>query len=350
MISKMIPLRVFIIFTILVNASLFSYCKPQSSEPDASRNEEVDAFAQNELIARSVNLGNALEAPNEGEWGVTLQSEYFRKIKSAGFTGVRIPIRWSAHAEVDSPYTISSDFLQRVDWAVNEALTNDLAVMINMHHYEEIMEDPYGQKKRFLGLWQQLARHYRSYSSALFFEVLNEPTNKLTAEIWNEFLVEAIRVIRQQNKYRTLVIGTAEWGSFSALKKLVVPEDDTNIIVTFHYYNPFQFTHQGAEWVSGSEQWLGATWRGTANEELAISQELDQVVLWAQQHQRPLFLGEFGAYNKADMASRYAWTNFIAREAEKRDMSWAYWEFCAGFGIYEAGTGQWNYLLDALIP
>ena len=185
---------------------------------------------------------------------------------------------------------------------------------------------------------------------SVFFEVLNEPNDKLTAEIWNDYLAEAIELIRQTNPNRTLIIGTAEWGGLGALEKLVLPEDDRNIIVTYHYYNPFQFTHQGAEWVSDSDQWLGKTWTGTANQKNAVNQEFDRAVLWAEQHNRPLFMGEFGAYRKADMPSRYSWTSYVARAAEQRDISWAYWEFCSGFGIYDSSSRQWNSLLNALIP
>jgi aryl-phospho-beta-D-glucosidase BglC (GH1 family) len=52
----------------------------------------------NRLLGRGINLGNALEAPQEGAWGVTLKSRYFRDIKNAGFNSVRIPISWSTHA------------------------------------------------------------------------------------------------------------------------------------------------------------------------------------------------------------------------------------------------------------
>jgi hypothetical protein len=71
----------------------------------------------------------------------------------------------------------------------------------------------------------------------------------------------------------------------------------------------------------------------------------------AETHDRPIFLGEFGAYSKGDMASRARWTAFIAREAEARGISRAYWEFCAGFGVYDPGLKRWNEpLLQALMP
>jgi endoglucanase len=132
---------------------------------------------------------------------------------------------------------------------------------------------------------------------------------------------------------------------------LNIPDDEQNVIVTVHYYNPFHFTHQGAEWVDGSDAWLGTKWTGSASEQQVVKNDLDQAELWGIMHNMPLNLGEFGAYNKADMNSRVLWTDFVTRQAEMRNMSWAYWEFCAGFGIYDPDLSQWyDDLLNALIP
>ncbi len=313
--------------------------------------EVLDPFKQNLRLARGVNLGNALEAPNEGEWGVTLQAEYFQLIKDAGFTAVRIPIKWSGHASPTVPYAIKPSLFSRVDWAVGQAIQRGLAVVINIHHYDEIVQEPERHKERFLALWGQIAGHYKKYPDELFFELLNEPHEKLTAELWNQYLTEAIHVVRQSNPYRTLIIGPVQWNNISMIPTLALPDSDRNIIVTFHYYNPFQFTHQGAEWVSGSNAWLGTTWTGTTSQRQAIIQEFDRAETWSKTNNRPLYLGEFGAYNKADLNSRNLWTSFVAREAERRNISWAYWEFCAGFGIYDPDAKKWNeMLLKALIP
>ncbi|UCH64243.1 MAG: glycoside hydrolase family 5 protein [Fidelibacterota bacterium] len=323
----------------------------QTTEDYTPTVEDSLTFQQNEHLGRGVNLGNALEAPAEGDWGVTLQAEYFQLIKDAGFNAVRIPIRWSAHASSSAPYTIDSAFFDRVDWAVGHAFTTGLLAVINMHHYDGIAEDPSTHKERFLSMWEQIAFHYQDYSDSLLFEVLNEPHDQLTPNLWNGLLQDALNVIRNTNPVRTVVIGTAEWGHVQSLKELVIPVEDRNIIVTVHYYNPFHFTHQGAEWVSGSDAWMGTTWTGTTEEEQAVIDDFDEAANWAQKYHRPIFLGEFGAYSKADINSRTRWTDFVARQAEERDMSWAYWEFCAGFGVYNQGTSDWNYpILKALIP
>jgi endoglucanase len=325
---------------------------PRNPPPVSSPTPEgVDPFEQNARLGRGVNLGNALEAPREGEWGVTLQEEYFQLIKIAGFDAVRIPIRWSAHAAATEPYTIAPSFFERVDWAVDQALSRDLVTVINIHHYEEIMQNPEEHEERLLALWEQIADHYQEYPDDLLFEILNEPTDRLKSRGWNQLLAKAIRTIRKTNPGRNMIIGPANWNSIDALGRLELPPEDRHIIVTVHYYNPFHFTHQGAEWVSGSDPWLGTTWRGTALEERAIIKDLDQVAAWAEANNRPVYLGEFGAYSKADMDSRASWTAFVARQAEERGMSWAYWEFCAGFGVFDKSKGAWNeQILDALIP
>ncbi|MGC8779755.1 MAG: glycoside hydrolase family 5 protein [Anaerolineae bacterium] len=302
-------------------------------------------------LGRGVNLGNALEAPREGEWGVVLQEEYFDLIRNAGFDAVRIPIRWSAHALPTEPYTVDPAFFRRVDWAVEQALARGLRAVINMHHYEELVADPAGQRARFLALWRQIADHYRPYPADLLFELLNEPNGKLDADAWNDLLVAGLAVVRETNPTRAIIIGPANWNGIDALPRLKLPADDRHIIATVHYYNPFHFTHQGAEWVQGSDRWLGAQWQGSDAERAAVAQDLGRAAAWATANDRPLYLGEFGAYSKADMASRVRWTNYVARQAESLGMSWAYWEFCAGFGIYDPARRAWNEdLLRALVP
>jgi len=300
---------------------------------------------------RGINIGNALEAPKEGQWGVIIKDEYFKIIREAGFDTVRIPIRWSAHAGDKPPYRIDDEFFSRVDWVVNKSLEQGLITIINIHHYEEIMKDPMGHRERFLSLWRQISSHYKDYPENLYFELLNEPHGRLTSNIWNDLLAEAIKIIRETNPTRKVIVGPTDWNSIDGLEELVVPEHDRNIIVTFHFYTPFEFTHQGAEWVSPSPP-VGKKWLGTEAERKQITKLLDAAVQWSEKHgDIPLFLGEFGAYSKADMDSRVRWTYFVAREAEKRGIPWCYWEFCAGFGAYDPKENKWREpLLYALIP
>jgi len=310
-----------------------------------------DAFSAVKALGRGVNIGNALEAPNEGDWGVVIQKEYFDLIKQAGFDSIRLPVRWSTHADKAAPYTIDPKFFARVDQVVNWALAQNLQVVLNIHHYEEMATDPTGKRERFLSLWKQIAEHYKDYPPALVFEVMNEPNGTLDASLWNSISADALQIIRESNPERNVVIGGVNWNGYDQLAFLKLPDTDPHIIATFHYYNPFHFTHQNAEWVPGSNAWAGTTWNATDSEKAEITGNFDQVASWAKAHNVPVLVGEFGAYSKADMASRARWTDFVAREAERRGFAWTYWEFCSGFGAYNPYTRQWNEpILKALIP
>jgi len=315
-----------------------------------SRAREKGAAFWNEKIGRGINLGNALEAPNEGAWLVRLKELYFKLIAEAGFNSVRIPVRWSAHAAQTAPYTIDPAFLERVDWAVKQAISNKLITIINIHHYKEFMEAPDRHADRFLGIWKQLAAHFRNYPPALYFEVMNEPHGKVTAEIWNDLQNKAIALIRKTNPNRAVLVAPVGYNRINQLRNLKLPSGDRNLIVSVHYYEPFQFTHQGAGWVKRKIP-TGTKWLGTDEEKAAIRNDFEEARRWSKENNIPVNVGEFGAYYKADMASRVRWTAFVRGEAERCGMSWNYWEFCSSFGIYDPDTGKWRKeLFEALIP
>ena len=182
------------------------------------------------------------------------------------------------------------------------------------------------------------------------FELLNEPNGKLTVELWNEFLVETLGVIRKSNPARTVIIGPGQWNGIGQLDTLRLPEEDRNLIVTVHYYSPMEFTHQGAPWSAHKDK-SGVTWTATDAQKQVVEKDFDKAQAWSKQQRRPIYLGEFGAYDKADMDSRVRYTNFVAREAEKRGWSWGYWQFDSDFVVYDIPNSRWvEPIRDALIP
>lgn len=306
-------------------------------------------FAANKRLGRGINLGNALDAPNEGDWGVTLKAGYFKTIKAAGFDTVRLPVKWSAHALPGAPYTIEPKFAARVDWAVGEALANGLNIVVNVHHYDELGAAPDAQLPRLAALWRQIARRYKDHPPGVMFELLNEPQGKLTEARWNAAIPKLLAAVRKTNPTRPVIVGPGKFNSIGALDELTLPADDRNLIVTVHYYDPVQFTHQGAFFLKGADRWKGRQWTGTDAEQEAVRNSLAKVAAWARAHKRPVFLGEFGAFQEADMASRARWTRFVARESERLGFSWAYWEFCAGFGAYDPKAEAWREALKSAL-
>lgn len=301
-------------------------------------------------LGHGVNLGNMLEAPHEGDWGQKLRPDYFPTIRQAGFTLVRLPIRWAAHVSPAPPFTIEPTFFRRVDWAVAQAKQSNLKIILDYHNDDALMKDPDANADRFIAIWKQIAEHYRDQPATILFELLNEPNNKLDGPHWNALLARTLHIVRKSNPTRTVVVGPVLWNHIEALPQLMLPEGDRNLLVTIHFYDPMSFTHQGAEWIEGSKKWLGNKWLGTNPEKLSVTQAFDSAAAWSVAHQRPIFLGEFGSFNKGDIESRVRWTAFVAQTAESHGFPWAYWEFCSTFGIYDPVARAWRKpLYDALM-
>lgn len=320
-----------------------AFAQPKGAKPDV--------FAVNRSLGRGINLGNALEAPKEGDWGLKLDAGYFKVIKDAGFATVRVPVKWSAHAAKGAPYAIDPEFFKRIDWVLDQAQSNGLNVVLNVHHYDELDREPGRHLPRLVALWEQIAKRYKDRPATVVFELDNEPHDKLVDQKWNDAIPAALKAVRATNPTRAVIVGPPFWNGIWALPKLKLP-DDPNLILTVHYYEPFKFTHQGAPWAGKEVKDLsGVKWTGTDAELAALRKNFDQAADWAKKHNVPVFLGEFGAFEKADMESRAKWTAAVVREAEARGFSWAYWEFASGFGAYDRQKKAWREpLLRALIP
>src|SRR5437899_2305191 len=92
-------------------------------------------------LGRGINMGNMLDAPREGDWGVKLEPAYVDKVAGA-FATVRLPVRWSNHAAPTADAKIDEAFARRVDGIVDSLLARGLYVIVDLHHYTQISGDP----------------------------------------------------------------------------------------------------------------------------------------------------------------------------------------------------------------
>jgi endoglucanase len=301
-----------------------------------------DVFEQNRQLGRGVNIIGYDRIWQSLEQG-RFQAKHFRLLKEAGFQNVRVNLH---------PFRRTDEAWWRtLDWVVKEASGQQLMVILDCHEYNAMGKDPAGNKEKFLTFWRELAAHCQNAPDNVLFEILNEPNKALTPQLWNEYLREALAIIREKNPARAVIVGPAFWNSVDHLGELELPENDRNLIVTVHYYKPMAFTHQGAAWAGEHKNKTGIDWLGTDKDLAAINKDFDKVTTWAKEHQRPIFLGEFGAYDKGPMESRARYTDAVARAAEARGWSWAYWQFDSDFILYDIKRDGWiEPIRQALIP
>jgi endoglucanase len=308
----------------------------------------MDSFTQNKLLGRGVNI-IGYDPIWQSRAEARIQAKHFRLLREAGFDHVRINLHPFKHMDDGPDHAIAPAWLDTLDWAVSASLENGLMTILDMHEFGALGEDPHKDRAKFVALWRQLALRYKDAPDTVLFEVLNEPNKALTPALWNEYYKEPYALMRASNPTRTVIIGPAFWNGFDHLGELVLPEDDRNIIVTVHYYHPMPFTHQGAHW-SDFRDLAGVQWLGTPEETGAIARDFAKVQEWSQQHARPIYLGEFGAYDRADMPSRARYTRAIARQAEALGWSWGYWQFDSDFILYDIPADKWvEPIRDALV-
>lgn len=306
------------------------------------------AFKQNKKMGRGVNI-IGYDPIWKDAAKARMKEDHFKLIKEAGFGNVRIVIAPFKFSLNDSAYTINPEFYKTLDWAIEMALKYKLMAIVDFHEHGAMGKDPLGNKPKLLAMWKQIATHCKEYSADVLFEIANEPNMK--PEIWNAIHKEAYEILRETNPNRTIIIGTVNGNQIKHLPDLVLPKEDRNIIVAIHYYSPIQFTHQGAPWSAKNKNLSGIEWQQTKSQEDSVKADFDFAQQWSKLHNRPLTLGEFGAYEKADMPSRIRWTNYIARQAEKRKWSWSYWQFDSDFILYDMNKGAWvESIKNALIP
>ncbi|MBN2341156.1 MAG: cellulase family glycosylhydrolase [Deltaproteobacteria bacterium] len=339
-------------------------------EPPAisAMNKTVPGFT------RGINLGNGFDAPSIGEWGVILEENHFKYVSEAGLDHVRLPVRFSAYASHEAPYTIDEEFFKKVDWALDMAAKYNLSIIVDLHHYEEIMKDPDAHMDRFLGLWKQIAERYKDRPETVAFELMNEPCENLKIEKLNPLMKQAFNIVRETNPTRWVLINPYFWASTEWLDKMDVSFVDDKTIITFHMYQPILFTHQGAPWMPPEFHTRGIVFPGPPKTPVEITgaaettdwvygwllqynntptlenpsgpktvwEEFDRVTAFIEKTGLPTYLGEFSAMDFADARSREIFIKLVRKESERRGIGWAYWDdggHCKGIDVK---TGQWT--------
>ena len=141
----------------------------------------VAATFRTARAALGINLGNVLEAPTEGAWAPAAQEYYFTDYLGAGFTFVRVPVRWDEHTGRAPPYAIAPAFLARVQQVVGWALARNLSAIVNTHHddWADCAANWTAVKPRFLAIWTQVSAAFAAAPADLLSFEVRGPTAPL---------------------------------------------------------------------------------------------------------------------------------------------------------------------------
>ena len=354
----------------LLTLCLFLTLNPAVAQPpDSSNSSQLNqpAFELMRAFRRGVNFGNFLEVPPAEDWGDnSTTNDDFRIIAAEGFDHVRIPVGWHHYTGPAPDYTIKEAFFERVEQQLDLAMRHQLGVVINVHHFDEFLENPAEEREKLMKIWEQIASRFKDRPLTVAFEILNEPNGAADASVMNDVYLEVVSRIRKIDPQRLIMIGPDEWNSVRGLENLRVPDDD-RIAVTIHCYEPFLFTHQGATWTPGMAEISGVTFpapgkqtielpadapewvaeqvheynrlvRRQETREPAFVSLLKEAARWGKEHHRPMYVGEFGAVLAADPESRARFYRQFRLTAERLGMGWCIWDWKAGFQYWNRDT------------
>jgi endoglucanase len=259
---------------------------------------------------------------------------------------------------------LNDDFAGRLDHAVDTILADGMAVTIDLHpedSYKQQLRMDNGAVDRLVALWRKLAAHYAGRNpDRVFFEILNEPEVNDPYR-WAGIQARVAAAIREAAPNNTIIATGPNYSDIVDLLGLF-PLDDGNVIYNFHFYDPHEFTHQGANW--GPSWWRYEHGIPYPPTESSMMQELlqevpsradrfqlenywlnhwdadhirrliDQAAGWARTNRVPLLCNEFGVYRPvADPVSRNNWIRDVRTAFEADSIGWAMWDFDNGFGV-----------------
>ena len=141
-------------------------------------------------------------------------------------------------------------FLHFLDQVVGWAEELQIHLILDNHTFDPAASTDPAVEEELVKVWSQMAHHFKDRSEYQHYEVLNEP-HGIEDAIWNDIQQNVIDAIRQHDTNHHIIVGAANWNSYNNLKNLPV-YTDPKLIYTFHFYDPFVFTHQGASWVDPS--------------------------------------------------------------------------------------------------
>ncbi len=316
-------------------------------------------------FSKGVNLTNWFQADNARQIQFTKYTkDDFIHIKSLGCDVIRLPINLNYMTNGAPDYVIDPLFFEFLDQAVDWAEELQLNLLLDNHSFDPNVDTQPSIEGILLKVWPQMAEHYKDRSNYVFYEVLNEPHGISTAA-WCQIQQHVIDAIRTIDTKHTIVVGPSGFNSYNELKNMPV-YTDKNLIYTFHFYDPFMFTHQGATWTSYMQDLSGvpfpydatrmpatpASAKGTWVESSLNNYKNDgtvaQVKKWLDiaanfktSRNVNLYCGEYGVYNlNSPPADRVYWYGVVRQYLEEKGIPWTTWDYQGGFGLFKKGSNE----------
>jgi endoglucanase len=333
-------------------------------------------------LTRGINLPHWFWLPETENLSSHLTTYFTQQdaalLQASGINFVRLPVDVALFFDWEQPNTLKPEYIPALDAALNLLLAHDLAVIVT----------PFGDFDQRLSegadgtpFWRLFATHLSAFDpERMFLMISNEPL--LIPADWEPVREQLAAAIRSGAPDHTIIAPTPlrygytdnEWGTLEALLAMS-PLDDPNVIYSVHFYEPFVFTHQGAEWtgwyswlhgipypstpenvIPAAETtantitdpdlgWIPDVIRSYGNERwnhIYLEDRLRVAINWSNTHRVPLIVDEFGVYRYGgvNLADRINWLTDMRTLLEQYQIGWAMWDYAGGFSLATGDPGM----------
>ncbi len=275
-------------------------------------------------------------------------------IHGAGFDHIRIPIdeeqMWDENGKRNGD---AFELLKNsLSWCQEFGLRAIVDLHILRSHHFNAKEKPLwtvpAEQDKFIVFWKDLSAFLHKWPQGMVaYELMNEPVAD-DAEQWNTLVARVVDSIRQWEPERVLVIGSNRWQSANTFDELKIPKNDKNILLSFHFYEPFFLTHYHASWTllkdfKGEVNYPGQIVLNgkTPAEQRVYNRDtlfkmMKKPLAVAARLKLPLYCGEFGVIDDAPRAAKLAWYTDMISVFDENGVGYANWNYKSGsFGIVD---------------
>lgn len=359
---------------LLLLFALFSCKNGDGENSSKNMNDTKDGF----VIKHGVNASHWLSQTNKRgeEREKYMQAVDFKTIAEMGFDHVRLPID-EMHMWDEDGNKIDTAF-QLLHNAIKWSFENKLRVIVDLHvlrshHFnsesQRLWTDTVAQQQ-FWGFWEQLSAELSKYpNDSLAYEPLNEAVAE-NHEDWNKLINKGIETIRKNEPDRTIIVGSNKWQTVQTFEHLKIPENDSNLILSFHFYDPFLLTHYKAPWTKIKDYDGDISYPGytvdtakyvdieegllehieAVNYDCNINTMEEKILLAvevAKKHKLPLYCGEYGCFPTTPVYLRKRLYEDLTKIFNKHNIARAHWNYKNDFPLVDEKTLEPN---KAFVP
>lgn len=363
---------VLIVAVLLSVVTVTTACDNAPKDYMAQIDRNVEQVKVDLPFSKGVNFSAWFEKTSADQIDMTYYTEQdFIDVKNMGVDVVRVPIRFHDMTDGTEAQTLDPDFLKKLDVIVGFAEKHGLYLILDNHSWSPVIGTSDDVGEILIPVWRQIAERYKGRDDHLIYELQNEP-HEIDQTLWSSIQADVIEEIKSiDSDCRILVTGT-DFSSINGMRAL--PKYDYgNIIYSFHFYDPYLFTHQGQSWAepnmldlknvpfpadahempelpdSLKDTWLKGQYDDYKKVATvsALEDSLDRAVEFANENNVPVFCGEFGVYTRNSMhEDRVRWYQIVSELLRVRNITYTCWDYYGGFGLYGGGRGDAEYDLD----